>query len=65
MKMLMRYGAVTCAIILGACGKDTAGPNVDTPLLTADHLRALVEEHEEQGAQSRRGGHSGLASAQS
>ncbi|HEV8195060.1 MAG TPA: hypothetical protein VGP87_00360 [Gemmatimonadales bacterium] len=36
MKTLMRYGAFTCAIILGACGKDAAGPNVDTPLVTAD-----------------------------
>lgn len=36
MKTLIRYGALTCAVILGACGKDATGPDADTPLLTAD-----------------------------
>ena len=36
MKTLIRYGALTCAVILGACGKDSTGPDAATPLLTAD-----------------------------
>lgn len=36
MKPLILYGALTCAVILGACTKDTTGPDTATPLLTAD-----------------------------
>lgn len=36
MKALIRYGALTCAVILGACGKNSTGPDAATPLLTAD-----------------------------
>lgn len=36
MRSLMRYGALTCAIILGACSKDATGPDRQTPLLNAD-----------------------------
>ena len=36
MKTLIRYGALTCAVILGACSKDATGPDAQTPLLTAD-----------------------------
>jgi hypothetical protein len=35
MKALIRYGALTCAVILGACS-DATGPDADTPLLNAD-----------------------------
>ncbi len=36
MKTLIRYGVLTCAVILGACSKDATGPDAQTPLLTAD-----------------------------
>jgi hypothetical protein len=36
MKALTRYGALVCAVILGACGKDATGPDQDTPLLDSD-----------------------------
>jgi hypothetical protein len=37
MKALIRYGAMTCMVVLGACGKDAAGPNdAQNLLLTAD-----------------------------
>jgi hypothetical protein len=35
MKALIRYGALTCAVILGACS-DATGPDAETPLLNAD-----------------------------
>lgn len=38
MKTLIRCGALVCAVILGACAKDTTAPdiNADTPLLASD-----------------------------
>ena len=36
MKPLIRYGALTCAVILGACTKDSTGPDTQTALLNAD-----------------------------
>lgn len=36
MRTLMRCGALTCAIIIGACNSDTSGPDSATPLLNAD-----------------------------
>lgn len=36
MKALIRYSALTCAVILGACSESTTGPDTNTPLLTAD-----------------------------
>ena len=38
MKTLIRCGALACAVILGACAKDTTSHdiNADTPMLTAD-----------------------------
>ena len=43
MKSLMRYGALTCAVILGACGKDVTGPDQSTPLLNADLAVVLAD----------------------
>src|ERR1041385_9179618 len=38
MKTLIRFGALTCAVIIGACGKDTTGPSIDQldPALASD-----------------------------
>lgn len=36
MKPLMRYGAVACAVLLGACSDSSTEANLATPLLNAD-----------------------------
>ena len=36
MKALIRYGTLTCAVVLGACSKVVTGPDSETPMLTAD-----------------------------
>ncbi len=36
MKSLIRYGALTCAVMLGACSDGTTDPTGTTPLLNAD-----------------------------
>ena len=36
MRPSMRYGALLCAVILGACSEDATGPDAQTPLLNAD-----------------------------
>jgi hypothetical protein len=42
MKALIRYGALTCAVILGACS-DATGPDTDTPLLDSDLALAVAD----------------------
>jgi len=36
MRTLIRCGALSCAVIFGACSSDTSGPDAATPLLNAD-----------------------------
>ena len=36
MKPSIRYGALVCTVILGACSGDATGPDAQTPLLNAD-----------------------------
>lgn len=43
MKPAMRYGAMTCAIVLGACSKDATGPDIQTPLLNADLAQVAAD----------------------
>lgn len=43
MRTLIRYGALTCAIVLGACSSDTSGPDGATPLLNADIARVTAD----------------------
>lgn len=45
MKSAIRCGAVVCAVLLGACGKDSTGPNSDaqTPLLNQDLALAAAD----------------------
>lgn len=45
MRMLTRCGAVFCAAILGACGKDSTGPSADalTPLVNQDVAQAAAD----------------------
>ncbi len=44
MKSLMRYGAVVCALGLGACGDGATGPADTTPLLNADLAQVVADE---------------------
>lgn len=43
MRTLIRCGALTCAVILGACSSDTSGPDAATPLLNADIAQVAAD----------------------
>lgn len=43
MKPSIRYGALICAVILGACSSETTGPDAQTPLLNADLAVVLAD----------------------
>jgi len=45
MKTLIRFGALTCAVIIGACSKDTTGPNIDqlVPALAGDVAQVAAD----------------------
>ncbi len=43
MKTLIRCGALTCAIILGACSKDVTGNDAATPLVNSDVAQVVAD----------------------
>lgn len=43
MRTLIRCGALTCAVMLGACNSDTSGPDAATPLLNADIAQVTAD----------------------
>ena len=43
MRTLIRCGALTCAVILGACNSDNTGPDAATPLLDADIAQVAAD----------------------
>lgn len=43
MRKLIRCGAFACAVVLGACSKDTAGPDSATPLLNSDVAQVAAD----------------------
>lgn len=43
MRSLIRCGAITCAVVLGACSSDTSGPDGATPLLNADVAQVAAD----------------------
>jgi hypothetical protein len=44
MKTLIRWGALTCAVVLGACSKDSTGPtDQQMPFLAADLAQAAAD----------------------
>lgn len=45
MKTLIRFGAVACALSIGACAKDTTGPNIDQllPALAGDVAQVAAD----------------------
>ncbi len=43
MRTLIRCGALTCAVMLGACNSDTSGPDAATPLLNADIAQVAAD----------------------
>lgn len=44
MKPSIRYGAIACAVILGACGEGATGPDAATPLLNADLAVVIADD---------------------
>ncbi|HLB54583.1 MAG TPA: hypothetical protein VJK71_05705 [Gemmatimonadales bacterium] len=44
MRNLARWGALTCAVVLGACSQDTSSPDAATPLLNADLIAVAADQ---------------------